>query len=140
MIKIPRLMSPRTTVAGIIIKESKVLLEKRSKKMVVGAGKWCLPGGYIDSGETAEHAIKREIKEEVGLNSIKTKFLFYQDDIFPSFRLYNVALVFSVKTTGKIRTGWEVADTKWFSKQELQKIDLAFNHKKILKKFFSMKK
>lgn len=53
--------------AGILFKtpEGKVLLLRRSKEGDA-AGTWCIPGGKIEAGETAEDAAVREVWEECG--------------------------------------------------------------------------
>lgn len=38
-------------------------------------GKYCVPGGHIEVGETMEQASKRETKEETGLDVYEPKFL-----------------------------------------------------------------
>lgn len=43
------------------------VLTKRAKTLNAHAGQWALPGGRIDSGETPEEAVRRELEEEVGL-------------------------------------------------------------------------
>lgn len=48
-------------VSGIIIKENKVLLVEMDD-----SGFLCLPGGYVELGETTEFAVKRELLEEIG--------------------------------------------------------------------------
>ena len=53
--------SPILTVDGIIQRNGKVLLERRSVKPFLGY--WALPGGHVDYGERVESAVKREIKE-----------------------------------------------------------------------------
>jgi len=51
---------------GIILKENKVLLMKR-KNVTTFNNVWSTPGGKIDDGETAEKAVVRELKEELGI-------------------------------------------------------------------------
>ena len=59
---------PRNPVLGvgaIILDGNQMLLEKR--KNSPGKGKWSVPGGLVELGETTEQAIIREVKEETGL-------------------------------------------------------------------------
>lgn len=63
------LSRPMAITVKIVVlnSEHKVLLLKRAKG-TLNAGKWDLPGGHIDKGETIEEAIKREAIEETGLS------------------------------------------------------------------------
>lgn len=57
---------PTVAVGALIINEQQeILFIERSKNP--GKGLLGLPGGFVDAGETAEAAVVREIKEEVGL-------------------------------------------------------------------------
>jgi nucleoside triphosphatase len=44
--------------------------------------KYTLPGGHIELGETMEEALKREVKEEVGLDVEVVEFLTMQEAIY----------------------------------------------------------
>ena len=57
---------------GLVIKEGMILLDLRnSEKSRI----WEIPGGGVENGETAEEAVKRELKEEVNINVKKTELI-----------------------------------------------------------------
>ena len=58
----------------------KCIIEKEDGKILLikntyGNGKWNLPGGGIEKGETPENAVRREIQEEVGLELHTINFI-----------------------------------------------------------------
>ena len=57
--------NPTPTVDIVILKENDLLLIRRGREPF--RGKWALPGGFIEYGETAEEAAVREAAEETGL-------------------------------------------------------------------------
>jgi mutator protein MutT len=52
-------------IGAIIIQNGKILLEKR--KNDPGRGKWSIPGGLVELGESVEQTVIREVQEETGL-------------------------------------------------------------------------
>lgn len=62
-------------VVGIILKNNKFLVEKRKFNEKIDPGIVCLPGGHVESNETKEEALKREMKEELNIDVKKLKFL-----------------------------------------------------------------
>ena len=56
---------PRVGVGAIVLHESRVLLVKRGQAPALG--KWSLPGGLVDLGETTREAVVREVAEECGV-------------------------------------------------------------------------
>jgi len=67
-------------VVGVLVlnQEGEIFLMASSKWQ----GKYCLPGGHIEFGETMEETAKREIKEETGLDIFDIEFLMVQECIF----------------------------------------------------------
>jgi 8-oxo-dGTP diphosphatase len=56
----------REVVAGAVIADGRLLLAQRTYPAEV-AGLWELPGGKVESGETRERALRRELAEELGI-------------------------------------------------------------------------
>ena len=53
------------SVTGVVIHESKVLLARHTYGS--GKGRLIVPGGYVEHGETPQHALEREYLEETGI-------------------------------------------------------------------------
>jgi ADP-ribose pyrophosphatase YjhB (NUDIX family) len=70
----------RVRVAGILVKDGRILLVRHEKG---GKSYWLLPGGGMDFGESAEEALAREFREEVGLNIKVGKLVIVNDSIPP---------------------------------------------------------
>lgn len=65
---------PVTAVGGIVCDAAgDILLIERARDP--GKGMYGLPGGFVDRGETAEGALRREVQEEVGLEISEFHFL-----------------------------------------------------------------
>lgn len=60
----------------IINEKNELLILQRSSLDDFQAGKWCLPGGKVDAGETFEQAAYRELFEETGLYGLELQELF----------------------------------------------------------------
>lgn len=57
----------KVVTAAIILKDNKVLIAQRAPGENL-AGKWEFPGGKIETGETPQECVKREIREELEVN------------------------------------------------------------------------
>jgi mutator protein MutT len=56
--------------AGLLCYQGRLLLGKRSVRRTAYPGVWDLPGGHVEAGETAEQALVRELREELGVTPI----------------------------------------------------------------------
>ncbi|MEV4972646.1 (deoxy)nucleoside triphosphate pyrophosphohydrolase [Streptomyces scopuliridis] len=61
-------MSDRVVVAGAVYDRGRLLAARRSAPPDV-AGRWELPGGKLEPGETPEQALVRELREELGVET-----------------------------------------------------------------------
>lgn len=67
-------MKKRKVVLFALIKDNKILLEKRQLKGFTKMG-YYIPGGAVEKWERIENTLKREMKEELGVNPIDFKVL-----------------------------------------------------------------
>ena len=110
-------------VAALIKKEDKILLARRSTGDASVLGKWEFPGGKLNSGETEEQAVEREIFEEFELKVKAIKFLthtIYTDLLKKiDLKLYDCQYL-----DGRIRLH-DHYEYQWGVKKDLQHFDLA---------------
>ncbi len=67
---------PRHGAVGVVVESGKFLVIRRSM-LVKAPGLLCFPGGTIESGETPEQAVVRELEEELALVSLSAKHLWH---------------------------------------------------------------
>ncbi|MEU9849634.1 (deoxy)nucleoside triphosphate pyrophosphohydrolase [Streptomyces sp. NPDC047985] len=61
-------MDDRVVVAGAVFDRGRLLAARRSAPPEL-AGRWELPGGKLEPGETGEQALVRELREELGVET-----------------------------------------------------------------------
>jgi ADP-ribose pyrophosphatase YjhB (NUDIX family) len=119
-------------VDTIVLKDNKILLVKRTKKLLEG-GKWGLVGGYVERDETNAQAAAREIMEETGWQ-IKNLILLTINDNpdRPNEDHQNISLVYFCEATQKTgEADWESDEQKWFDMNEIpDESIMAFDHTK----------
>ncbi|KAA0002406.1 MAG: NUDIX hydrolase [Thermoplasmata archaeon] len=121
---------PRLTVDGVIIKDKKILLIKRKNEPF--KGKWALPGGFVEYGETVEDAVIREIKEETGLDTKIEKLLGVYSDPVRDPRGHTISIVYLLSPKkGVLKGSDDAMEAKFFDIENLP--PLAFDHEKIIK-------
>ena len=71
---------PKVGVGVIVIKDGKVLMQKR--KGAHGEGTWSFPGGHLEYYETLESYAIHEVQEEIGIKIKDIRFATITNDIF----------------------------------------------------------
>ena len=117
---------PEATVGALIVNDKGEILLVRSYKW---GRKYVVPGGHVELGERLETAIKREVKEEVGLEVEPVKLLSVQEAIYPVDyikREHYIFLDYLCRThESKVKLdGNEIQEYIWMAPKDALQLDL----------------
>lgn len=123
-------MQPVT--AALIQKDGKILLALRKAGKHMGP-KWELPGGKVDPGEDPKQTLRRELKEELGIEAEIGQYLgstrFRGHSLYLQIHLYRVSHIdgsFVLREHEAIR---------WVEPQQIEDYDLVDSDRKLIRKF-----
>lgn len=117
-----------------------VVYNTKTKKFLLikdSYGRWSLPKGLIEKGESTEQAALREVEEETGLKNLKIikklgsiKYIY----TLKGQKIFKIVTFFLMETDRiRLKPQWEIKGARWFEpKESLEKIGYA-NSKSILK-------
>lgn len=126
-----RFMKPQTpslTVDIIIIFKNRLVLVKRKNPPY--KGKFALPGGFVEIGESTERAAIREAFEETGLSVEIIKLVGVYSDPQRDPRGHTISVCYLAKGSGNLESGSDAASAELFKLDSIP--ELAFDHNKII--------
>jgi len=132
---------PVIGVGGVIIDRGRTVLIRRGTEPLLG--EWSIPGGTVEIGETLEEAVRRELREETGLEVRVLELIELFDRIYrdaeekPRFH-YVIADYLCGLVGGEPRAGSDVTDMAFAQEEELGKFKLTEKATSLLKKAFAM--
>ena len=113
-------------MGGVLIHEGRVLLIRRGKEPL--RGRWVVPGGTVELGETLEQALVREMEEETGLRVEPGEVLTVFDRILReagTVRYHYVIVDYLCSyVSGEARAGSDAEAVAWATPAELLAYDL----------------
>lgn len=131
---ITRYRNPVPTVDIIIEYASGIVLIQR-KNPPYG---WALPGGFVDYGETVEHAAMREAAEETGLELNAMRLFNVYSDPMRDPRQHTISIVFTAEGSGELIAGDDAKGAAVFSEGRFPE-DIAFDHSRIISDYYILK-
>ena len=120
--------TPLVGVGAIIIEGNRVALVKRGHAPL--QGKWSIPGGVLEVGETLRKAAIREALEETGLGVEPGELLGVFERVLPDehgrMKYHYVLIDFLChRLSGELAAGDDADDVRWFGREELAELELS---------------
>lgn len=106
---------PRVGIGVIVMRDGKVLMQKRKSKH--GQGTWAFPGGHLEFGETPEKCAVRETQEEAGITLMNPRRGPYTNDVHETEGKHYITLfILSKSSVGEPRVcePEKCEQWKWF--------------------------
>ena len=116
--------TPKVDVRGAVFKDNKILLVKERSD-----GRWLLPGGWADVGESPSESVEREVLEESGFHAKARRLVaLYDRDKHPHKPLmhYNIYKLFFICeiTGGQATTSFETEQVEFFEESDLPELSI----------------
>ncbi len=129
--------NPLVGVGAVIVEENRVLLIRRGQPPLLG--EWSLPGGLLECGETLREAVAREAREETGLLIETSEMLGVYERVIRDdakrVRYHYVLVDFLCRAVGgDLKAGSDAADVRWFTRDELPALNLAYDANDVVHK------
>jgi len=104
----------------------RLLLTRRARAPY--AGTWDVPGGFLESGETPEQGLRRELREELGVGVRRARFIGFALDRYGPRGFAVLAAAYRVTPTStRMRAADDVSEVRWFRKTEVPWRQIAFS-------------
>jgi ADP-ribose pyrophosphatase YjhB (NUDIX family) len=117
----------RVACVGAVVRDDRgrLLLVRRGTEPA--KGRWSVPGGRIEPGETAVHAVVRELAEETGLRVIVTGRAGTVERTGPDGMVYEIEDFYARLEPGvdpeRVRAGDDAAEAGWFTHSDVEELD-----------------
>ena len=105
-------------------------------------GYWSIPGGLVETGETLDQAVRREVLEETGLRVKPAEMFGIFERIMRDARgrvEYHYLLMDYVcsVTGGKLRAGDDVARVEWVTRRRLRDYTMTEGTREVIERAYS---
>jgi 8-oxo-dGTP diphosphatase len=104
--------------------DGKILIIKRSTDSKTNPGKWELPGGKVDQGESFDQALIREVYEETNLKIALNRVIGISEQTLPLIRAVHIIMSGNI-TEGELNLSYEHEGYAWVFFENLSDYELA---------------
>lgn len=132
--------APLPAVGAVVLHEDAVLLVRRGQPPL--QGRWTLPGGRIELGERAEEALRRELREETGLEVEVLRLLdvveLIERDEAGEVSFHYVILDYLARyRAGRLRAGSDSEQARWVRCEALACYELSPQVRELIRRGFA---
>jgi 8-oxo-dGTP diphosphatase len=117
-----RAQNIRCVGAVVFDDAGRVLLVRRTNEP--GRGRWSVPGGRVEAGETDHHAVIREVTEETGLEVEITRRVGGVQRCAPGGAVFDIHDYLCRATGGTLRAGDDADDARWCDRETLASLPI----------------
>lgn len=133
---------PILGVAGVVFDGERVLLVRRSRPPQ--QGQWSLPGGALETGEAVRDGVRREIREETGLEvevrELVEVFERIVHDAEGAVEYHYVLLDYLCEWVGgELAAGCDAADAAWFDRAAVDGPEITAGAPAVIEKAYRLK-
>ena len=115
--------APVVAVGGVAVRDGAVLLVQRGTDPQ--SGRWTIPGGRVEPGESVASAVEREMFEETGLRVRCGAFLGWAERRGPGYHFVILDFTVSLRDDdGAAVAGGDAADVAWVALSEVPGVAL----------------
>jgi NAD+ diphosphatase len=115
--------NPLPATIGVLVRDGRVLLVRRAQEP--HAGHWNTVGGFVSAGESAEQAMRREAREEIGADVAIERPLGSWASVYGDTGLPTLGIAFLCRLAdpqAEIRLSEEISAYRWFGAGELPEL------------------
>jgi 8-oxo-dGTP diphosphatase len=132
---------PLVSVGGVVIFDGRVALIRRGNEP--RKGEWSIPGGKLELGETLLEGVRREVREEIGIDVEVVGLIEALDRVYRDeagrVRFHYVILDYLCRaSTPDVRVGGDALDAALVSENEFEQYELSEGVIRVLRKAFEM--
>ena len=113
---------PELAVGAVVVTDGCLLLVRRATDP--GRGRWSVPGGRVERGESLERAVVREVEEETGVEVVCGPLLGWVDRIGPTHHVVILDFTATAVAPAVPRAGDDAAEAAWVRIETVADLDL----------------